>query len=72
MADEALGSDERQALLSPPPCNETTANNRTSEEGNPVSFGAIKFAVAIIGKCTAMRRNPCFARIHVRFWSDAY
>ena len=72
MANEALDSDERQALLSPPPCNETTANNRTSEEGNPVSFGALKFAVAIIGKWTAMQRNPCFARIHVRYWSDAY
>ncbi|KAK0513525.1 hypothetical protein JMJ35_004511 [Cladonia borealis] len=49
MANEALNSDERQPLLSPPRSTETTADNSTKKEHSAFSFNLVKFIIAIIG-----------------------
>lgn len=67
MANEALSSDERQPLLSPPRSTETAADDSTKEEHSVFSFNLVKFVIAIIGKWLATKRTSRLGGYMLRF-----
>ena len=66
MANEALDSDERQPLLSPPRPTETAADNSTKEEDSAFSVNLVKFVIAIIGKWSATKRTTRLSGYNLR------
>ena len=70
MANEALSSNERQPLLSPPRSTETAADNSDKKEHSAFSFNLVKFVIAIIGKRSATKRTSRFGGYMLRFLDE--